>query len=169
MRRIVTGVGDDGRSTILFDGAPPTHAFVPVADIQGDLLWMTHDTPADNRGTDDAAACPFPELTAPPRGTCFYFFEYPSLKDASPEQAEALLKGGHASTTHAHPGMHVSDTTDYLIMLSGELAAILEDGEAILRAGDVMVNRGGYRAFENRGPVPARFAVVSIGATAVGN
>ncbi len=166
MRRIVTGLGDDGRSTIIADGAPPTHAVVPVADIQGYLLWMTPHTPANNSGTDDAAACAFPAKAAPPCGTCFYFFEYPSSHDASPEQLDALLKGGQTSDTHDHPGMHVSDTTDYLIMLSGELTAIVEDGEATLRPGDMMVNRGGYRAFENRGPMPARFAVVSIGATA---
>lgn len=165
MRRIVTGLNSSGKSTVLFDGPPPTHALVPVAGIQGYLVWMTEDTPADNAGTADSADRPFPSETAPPRGTCFYTFEYPPLTGASPEQFEALMKGGHASDTHDHPGMHVSDTTDYLIMVSGELTAILEDGEATLSPGDVMVNRGAYRAFENRGTGPARIAVVTIGAS----
>ncbi|HET9629594.1 MAG TPA: cupin domain-containing protein [Novosphingobium sp.] len=164
MRRVVTGLNAAGKSAVLFDGAPPTHAEVPVAGIEGYLIWMTDDTPADNAGSADRADCPFPAETAPPRGTCFFTFEYPSLAHASPEQFEALMKGGHGSDTHDHPGMHISDTTDYMVVTSGELTAIMEDGEATLRPGDVMINRGCYRAFENRGDGPVRFAVVTIGA-----
>ena len=40
------------------------------------------------------------------------------------------------------PGMHETQTTDYAIVMEGEIWAVMETGETKLRAGDVLVQRG---------------------------
>ncbi len=107
-----------------------------------------------------------------PRGTCFFVFEYPPLSafdHATPEQRLRVLQGGHSDddpndATKIHPGMHRTDTLDYVVMISGEITVIFETGEVTLRAGDVFVDRGVYHAWENRGAVPAVFASIVIDA-----
>ena len=108
-----------------------------------------------------------------PQGTCFFVFEYPPLSNfdqATPEERLLARQGGHAgdpsnARTKIHPGMHKTDTLDYVVMLSGEITVILETGEVTLGPGDVFVDRGVYHAWENRGAVPAVFASIVIDAT----
>ena len=54
------------------------------------------------------------------------------------------------------------DTVDYAIMLSGELVSILDEDETILRAGDVLIQRGTNHAWANRSGEMARIAFVLI-------
>jgi uncharacterized cupin superfamily protein len=60
--------------------------------------------------------------------------------------------------------MHRTDTVDYAIMLEGEMVAIMDSGETVLRAGDVLVQRGTNHAWANRSGRPARIAFVLIAA-----
>ncbi|HWX79530.1 MAG TPA: cupin domain-containing protein, partial [Steroidobacteraceae bacterium] len=59
-------------------------------------------------------------------------------------------------------GMHVTDTVDYAILLQGELVAILEDGETVMRAGDILIQRGTNHAWANRSQTIARIVFVLI-------
>ena len=61
-----------------------------------------------------------------------------------------------------HPGMHRTDSVDYAIMLEGELVAIMDEGETVLRAGDVLIQRGTSHAWANRSGQPARIAFVLV-------
>ena len=58
--------------------------------------------------------------------------------------------------------MHRTASIDYGIVLSGEITLILDDSEVILRAGDVVVQRGTDHAWANRGDVPARVVFVLV-------
>jgi uncharacterized cupin superfamily protein len=58
--------------------------------------------------------------------------------------------------------MHVTDTVDYAILLQGELVAILEEGETVMRAGDILIQRGTNHAWANRSQSIARIAFVLI-------
>ena len=49
-------------------------------------------------------------------------------------------------------------------MLSGEIYALMDEGEVLLRAGDVLVQRGTNHAWSNRADEPARLAFVLIDA-----
>jgi hypothetical protein len=40
------------------------------------------------------------------------------------------------------PGVHVTDTPDIVTVLSGEIHAVMETGETLLRAGDTYIMRG---------------------------
>ena len=66
-----------------------------------------------------------------------------------------------------HPGFHKTSSVDYAIVLSGEIYALMDEGEVLLRAGDVLVQRGTNHAWSNRTDDPARLAFVLIDAEPV--
>jgi naringenin degradation protein FdeH len=66
-----------------------------------------------------------------------------------------------------HPGFHKTSSVDYAIVLAGEIYALMDEGEVLLRAGDVLVQRGTNHAWSNRSSEPARLAFVLIDATPV--
>ena len=58
--------------------------------------------------------------------------------------------------------MHRTQTVDYGIVLDGEVVLVLDDSETVLRAGDVVVQRGTSHRWENRSDAPARVAFILI-------
>jgi uncharacterized cupin superfamily protein len=58
--------------------------------------------------------------------------------------------------------MHITETVDYAVMLFGEMTAILEKEETVLRAGDILIQRGTNHAWANRSGQPARILFVLI-------
>ena len=66
-----------------------------------------------------------------------------------------------------HPGMHKTSTVDYAIVLSGEIYALMDEGEVLLAAGDVLIQRGTNHAWSNRTDAPAYVAFVLIDAEPV--
>jgi mannose-6-phosphate isomerase-like protein (cupin superfamily) len=60
--------------------------------------------------------------------------------------------------------MHMTDTVDYGIVLSGEIWLELDDGAKVhLKPGDCVVQNGTHHAWRNRGSVPCLMAFVMIG------
>jgi hypothetical protein len=68
----------------------------------------------------------------------------------------------HQQSLDKHPGMHLTDTVDYAILLQGELWAIMDEGETLMRAGDVLIQRGTNHAWANRSDSIARIAFILI-------
>ena len=66
-----------------------------------------------------------------------------------------------------HPGFHKTSSVDYAIVLSGEIYALMDEGEVLLKAGDVLVQRGTNHAWSNRTDAPACLAFVLIDAEPV--
>ena len=66
-----------------------------------------------------------------------------------------------------HPGFHKTATIDYAIVLSGEIFAMMDDGEVLLLAGDVLIQRGTNHAWSNRTDETAVVAFVLIDAEPV--
>jgi quercetin dioxygenase-like cupin family protein len=58
--------------------------------------------------------------------------------------------------------MHITETIDYAIVLAGEMTAIMETDETILKAGDILIQRGTNHAWANRSDFPARIAFILI-------
>ena len=58
--------------------------------------------------------------------------------------------------------MHRTQTVDYGIVLDGEVVLVLDDSETVLRAGDVVVQRGTSHRWENRSGATARVAFILI-------
>jgi uncharacterized cupin superfamily protein len=58
--------------------------------------------------------------------------------------------------------MHLTDTVDYAILIEGEIYAIMEDDEVLMKAGDVLVQRGTVHAWANRSNAICRICFVLI-------
>ncbi|HYA46679.1 MAG TPA: cupin domain-containing protein [Burkholderiales bacterium] len=168
-RRVVTGHDARGRSVVLMDGESP-HSF--LLETAGGLrlieLWETRSSPADNSGTQDAAAH---EQRIEPvgGGSVFRIIEYPPdsarLKTLDPKHFFHGMGAKPAdAATRKHPGMHRTDTVDYCVVLSGEIWAVLDVGEVLLRAGDCLVQRGTHHAWSNRSDQPCTIAFVLVAA-----
>ena len=74
------------------------------------------------------------------------------------ETAKSASK--HGEVRHAQ--MHRTDSIDYVIVLSGEIWAIMDVGEAKLVAGDALVQRGTNHAWANRSNDPCIIAFIQI-------
>ena len=61
-----------------------------------------------------------------------------------------------------HPLMHRTETVDYGIVISGEMTLVLDKGERLLRAGDVVIQRGTNHAWANRSGKPCRMLFVLV-------
>jgi len=68
----------------------------------------------------------------------------------------------HNPEPNQYPGMHRTMTVDYAILLSSELVAMMDEGEVVMRSGDVLIQRGTNHAWSNRSGKPARIAFVLI-------
>ena len=57
-----------------------------------------------------------------------------------------------------------TSTVDYIIVLKGEIYAVMETGEKLLRAGDILVQRGTNHSWSVRGNEPCIVAAVLVSA-----
>jgi len=169
VRRVVTGHDARGRSVVLMDGESP-HSFLleKAGGLKLTEIWETRSSPADNSGSRDTAEH---ERRIEPvdGGTVFRVIEYPPdrvrLKTLDPDQFFHGMGARAAdAVTRRHPGMHKTDTVDYCVVLSGEIWAVLDEGEVLLRAGDCLVQRGTNHAWSNRSEEPCVIAFVLIDA-----
>ena len=173
VRRVVTGHNAAGKSVFIID-APTPHVF---SRTKGSAVvhevWETARTPADNRGSADAIARGA-RLPPPNNGSVFRVIEYPPDAErlAAIEREHALPDpSGRADASDRnnprHPGFHRTATIDYAIVLSGEIYAMMDEGEVLLKAGDVLVQRGTNHAWSNRTNETAVVAFVLIDAEPV--
>jgi mannose-6-phosphate isomerase-like protein (cupin superfamily) len=174
-RRVVTGHNAEGKSIFITDAATP-HVFQrsPGSAIVMEL-WETHSTPADNRGNDDAIARGF-RLPPPKNGSVFRIIEYPpdsarlkalAAERAGPDDGSGWLQAADKSSGTRHLGFHKTSSVDYAIVLSGEIYALMDEGEVLLKTGDVLIQRGTNHAWSNRTEEPCYVAFVLIDADPV--
>jgi mannose-6-phosphate isomerase-like protein (cupin superfamily) len=91
--------------------------------------------------------------------------DYPEDMEGAMAEMEAKLPGAMAHMELDDPGMHTTDTTDYEIVLSGQVVLELDDGaEVTLSPGDTVVQNGTRHSWRNRGTEPAVLGVVLVGA-----
>lgn len=170
VRRIVTGHNERNRSTVLFDGPPP-HGGGMAAE-----LWATDQVPAQNSGSGDATDRPM-RLAPPPQGSLFRYFEvHPESAMAAMDEKtrQSVVRNMFAAIgaedalvdTSRHAMMHKTHTVDYVVVLSGNVTLLLDDGEVDLEPLDAVVQRGTNHAWINRGTQPALLAVCMLPAEA---
>lgn len=172
VRRIVTGIAPDGRSNITFDGKATN--VLPIGGWDGAYiseLWVTEEMPVDNSGDTDRGARPI-RHDPTPGGTIFRTVEIPPERGSAIDVDAAFSSmGSHnrpsQADTEQHASMHFTNSVDYLIVISGEMTMLMEDGETVLRTGDCIVQRGTKHAWVNRGTVPCVIAAVLVDATPV--
>ena len=171
----MTGHDETGKSIILSDGPSPHVLENPEQEQRGLTdLWRTTATPASNAGNADAADTQV-TLAPPAKGSVFRYFQIrPAAWDADITAEERARRdaanfekmgatGAHDSAS-AQPGMHKTDTADYIILLSGQVTLILDDGEVAMQPMDVVIQRGTNHAWVNKGDEPAILAGILIDA-----
>lgn len=177
IRRIVTGHDKKGRSIIVSD-APSPHVMnirgVPNLGVTD--LWRTSQTPAKNDGPTDT--CTAPITLAPPNlGSVLRVVEFPPDKDyigtwKRDEGFASLGESGAEALAHnaeRHEMMHCTQSIDYAIVLSGEIWAVLDEDEVLMKSGDVLVQRGTNHAWSNRTTEQCLVAFVLIDADPLDN
>jgi mannose-6-phosphate isomerase-like protein (cupin superfamily) len=172
-RRVVTGLNAKGQSCFIFNGPPPSDLSGGNRGAPSVALWQTEGAHSSNEGAAEAAPEPF-GLSLAPGATKFLTREFAPVPDAAnlslkeralrARAASAVSEKYRVGLTSDHPGMHVTDTIDYVAVIRGEITLVLEDGEQELRAGDVVVDRGVPHAWENRGVEPAVIVAVLVDA-----
>lgn len=173
-RRVVTGHNAQGRAIFISDGpAPAVYDRGPGATAVTEL-WETRATPASNAGHDDPTLGQQQRLPPPKNGSKFRVVEYPpdSQRVAAlrtPGSSHDAKSEGYVRdlSNQRHPGFHKTDTIDYAIVLSGEIHALMDEGEVLLKAGDVLIQRGTSHAWSNRTEQPCCIAFVLIDAEPV--
>jgi uncharacterized cupin superfamily protein len=60
--------------------------------------------------------------------------------------------------------MHKTATVDYALVLDGEIVAVMDAGETVMRAGDVLIQRGTSHSWANRSDRPCRMAFILVDA-----
>jgi hypothetical protein len=111
----------------------------------------------------------FPE----PGGTMFRLFTIPP---ADPKMSPAELAKlqewffkevgdpDARGDTSRHPLMHKTPTVDYIVLLSGEISLVLDEGAPIvLKPFDAVVQRGVGHSWLNTGREPALLVAVMVG------
>ena len=170
-RRVVTGHDAAGQAIIQEDGPPPRAAH--VGGEHGPIfyeVWNTRETPAR---IDRASREPPEEgiLLAPPKnGTRIRVLDIPPegdwLEAMAPEQIEAHFAevgaGGAIQAGSRHALMHRTETVDYGIVLEGEVTLVMDVGETVVRAGDIVIQRGTNHGWANRSGQNCRIAFVLI-------
>jgi hypothetical protein len=166
VRRIVTADDENGKSGVAIDSVA-TNIITVLTE-----LWITDNKPLNHQdGIDHAAVST--QLEPPHGGTLFRFFQIaPESTQAhlSLEERRQLaatwfgdMKGGHLQPdTSRHPAMHRSQTTDYIVLLSGQITLVLDKEERDLEPFDVVVQRGTNHAWVNRGNEDALLMAVLV-------
>ena len=170
-RRIVVGVDDEGRSTFVSDANTDTRLVTEA--FTRNVIWGGDVVPtpvlADNAVRDAA------EIPPPPSGYYYDVSTFPpdSEWDYQGGYAKALAQAGvgdpeAAEQAHAVdgpgaiPGMHQTDTIDIVTVISGEIWAVVETGEVLVKTGDTVVHRGTWHAWRNRSDTPCTVAALHI-------
>lgn len=172
IHRVVTGHDTTGRAVVTSNG--PLPRVIEIAAIPGTVfheVWSTQITPAPvDNGPDPTVG---PVVLPPPRlGTRMRFVDIPPdtadyLAHGAARMRDAFSQIGdaHASTVRAdspHPLMHRTESVDYGVVIEGEVTLVLDEGEVLLKAGSVVVQRGTNHAWANRSGKLCRMLFVLV-------
>ncbi len=168
IRRLVSGDNAQGRSSIIEDA--PATAVRTVAERPGYRavnIWRTEASPVPISAPDTISQH---KGILPPKngGTILRIIDFPpeSADPATRNRQIAATFGDifadadHDKRAGAHPGMHRTETVDYAIILAGEIWAVMDENETLMRTGDVLIQRGTNHAWANRSQQTARICFV---------
>lgn len=172
-RRIVTGHNEHNRAIIASD-APPERVFDKLGEpgLVFYEVWNTRETPARVDRLSGEPAEDRLSLPPPSQGTRIRVLDIPPERedvralDAQTAQSHFELIGGggaHSAKDNAkHPYMHRTESIDYGIVLEGEIYLIVDEGEVLVRQGDIVVQRGTNHAWSNRSGKNCRIAFILV-------
>lgn len=160
-RRIVTGTDANGRSRIVQDGPATNISRLGDSGHAGYVLWATGDAAAPG---DDPAPADRRFGFHSRNGTILRLSDFPPDEVCDPDTIYTLLDGNKVRDTDnpRHFWFHKTATLDYAIVLEGEIYAMLDEDETLMRAGDVLIQRATNHSWSNRSGKMCRMAFILI-------
>ena len=159
IRRIVTGVNEQGQSVFSQDaemadifGGSGMKDFEDQGQLAMAELWMGI-LPSNNADSNYGERPGDYDLNPDPGTLMVRIAEFPP-------EPEGIAKPGKG--LESHPGFHITDTTDIIIVLEGEVYSMMETGEKLLKQGDVLIQRGTNHAWSNRSGKTAKIAAIML-------
>ena len=143
VRRVITGHKADGKATVLIDEIA-TNVRDTRPGASAAVIWTSQGFPIDNDGSDDANAGA--KGTYIDNGVVFRVISF---------------------APGVTPRNHRTDSTDFAVVISGEIDMPIDDEVVTLRAGDVLVQRGTIHNWVNNGTVPCVIAFTLVSAKSV--
>jgi uncharacterized cupin superfamily protein len=155
VRRIVTGHDANGKSVVSRDEMLKPVIRPPGPTVMGCEIWSTDQMPVDNSPASETS-------------------QAAGLVKREPKHNNYVRTGGGncmriIQWSPGHPRFtHRTETLDYVVILSGEIDLELDGDEVVhLKAGDVVIQRGGMHTWVNKGTAPAVMAAILIDAKPV--
>jgi mannose-6-phosphate isomerase-like protein (cupin superfamily) len=147
-RRVVTGHTPDGVSVVVSDGPVPVSREIPEDGVAFHEIWNTTGAPAPLTAVEpvDPTEREF-AVPPPPLGTKIRINEF---------------QPGFLDERRLQSPVHRTASVDYGIVLEGEITLVLDDSEVVLRAGDIVVQRGTDHAWANRSDAVAKVAFILV-------
>lgn len=175
IRRVVTGNDAQGRSCVLYDSyAPNVNANTFSKGTGMTDIWVYKSCPAIISGERDDGNLPF-QFEPPEEGGHLRIVQsegkpkdYDPATDPSivPEHPPKRTEGGswerggqNLYTTR----LHKTETLDYGILLTGERILVLDDGQYLMKPGDVAIQLGSWHAWANP-DMGSQMAFIMMGA-----
>jgi hypothetical protein len=160
VRTVVTGHNAKGRSVFVQDEKVDGMLIPGLGELA--LLWNA-DEPATypNAGSNPAA----PGIYPPLGGVRFLIGTYLPGDFIAPEPVPGMHLEDGDEPGGANDGFHRTDTTDFGVLISGNMALQLDDGaEVSLSPGDVLIENGTRHRWRVVGDKPATLVSFIIGA-----
>ena len=156
-KRVVTGLRADGKST-LREVASINATVFGDGHSDRDSPWVSELWVVDRVPANEIADGPmsWEYQLEPPHGGALFRIAHIPPDPAAGSNGEPELRFG----------MHKTDSVDLLVILSGRIRLVMEDGEVELGPGDTVVQQATRHAWWNPGPEPCVMCAVLISARA---
>jgi quercetin dioxygenase-like cupin family protein len=155
--RRVEAAHEGGRAVIRSDASTPLTVRAPSGVAVSELLWLDGPVRSVDDGRDRTEGG-FP-LEPPPGGASFRILSLPPPEPGADIDATWLRVPGDDA---ARPGMHATDTLDYVVVIDGEIVLGLDDGDHRLGPGDVVIQRGTAHRWRVVGDRPCTYGVLML-------
>ena len=160
-RRVVSGLDAVGKSTIVLDSYTRSRLAREASTICD--VWRVDSLPPHM--ADDGPFTEPRQPSLPSSGFVIRVATFPPEREI--DWAVARREPPYSSIPNGYsdiPGLHVTETVDVVTVISGELYAVLETTETLLRPGDTFIQRGTKHAWSNRGTEPVTVVAVMMAA-----
>lgn len=161
IRRIVTAENAEGRSYFASDGPTPNHFMSDYAPSFVQVPWATGQGAAEG---DDPAPAGHVFGFHSEGGSILRFVDFPPDVTYDLEKIKTFLDENHVRDTNnpRHHFFHKTKSLDYAICIEGEIYAMMDEGETLMRAGDVLIQRATNHHWSNRSDKPCRMCFVLL-------
>lgn len=134
-RRVIAGLGPDGRSRVVADDPlpPPGSEGMSITNVFGGQIARTSNATPLPSG--------FPEF---------------AMSQLTDEVYSMMIATYPPGLGKDDPGMHFTETADHFYIVEGECVLVLEAGDVVLKAGDIGICRGVMHGWRNDTGKPCR-------------